>query len=179
MNKACYNGNVDQFFLMFLVYKLTQRNVNSPYKMKNFFVRITKQGPRLTAPKLVLKVDGVCTSQRIANTLFIRIILRIQDTLKENSDTVHFCMSQDKYPKGVYQDYTNDVRNIISTSLNFAQIRKNCPKRPKLQFLESAQPAPKRDWNYIKLVQLKEQTVGSRQAMLHFDIQKITPSGAA
>ena len=69
---------------------------------------------------------------------------------KKNSDTVHFCISQDKYPKRVYQEYTNDVRIIISTSLNFAQIRKNGPKRPKLQFLESAQPAPKRDWNYIK-----------------------------
>ena len=45
--------------------------------MKIFFVRITKQGPRLTAPKLVLKVDGVCTSQRIANALFIRIILNV------------------------------------------------------------------------------------------------------
>ena len=45
--------------------------------MKIFFVIITKQGPRLTAPKLVLKVDGVCTLQRIANALFIRIILNV------------------------------------------------------------------------------------------------------
>ena len=70
--------------------------------------------------------------------------LRIQDTLKKNSDTVHFCISQDGYPKRASQDYANDVRIIISTSLNFAQIRKKAPKTPKLQFLESAQPVPKK-----------------------------------
>ena len=46
--------------------------------------------------------------------------------------------------KRACQDYGNDVRIIISTSLNFSQIRKNGLKRPKLQFLESAQPAPKK-----------------------------------
>ena len=66
-------------------------------------------------------------------------ILRIQDTLKKNSNTVHFCISHDRYQKRASQDYYNDVRIIISISLNFAQIRKNGPKRPKLQFLKSAQ----------------------------------------
>ena len=79
---------------------------------------------------------------------------------KKNSDTVHFCISQDGYPKRASQDYANDVRIIISTSLNFAQIRKNASKTPKLQFLESAQLAPKKDWIYIKIVQLEEKTSG-------------------
>ena len=69
---------------------------------------------------------------------------------KKNLDTVHFCISQDGYPKRAFQDYANDVRIIISTSLNFAQIRKNDPKTPKLQFLESAQPAPKKRLDVLK-----------------------------
>ena len=68
---------------------------------------------------------------------------------KKNLDTVHFCISQDGYPKRAFQDYANDVRISISTSLNFVQIRKNAPKPPKLQFLESAQPAQKK-WMYLK-----------------------------
>ena len=51
---------------------------------------------------------------------------------------MHLLISQDAYPKRASQDYANDVRIIISTSLNFAQIRKNA-KMPKLQFLEWAQ----------------------------------------
>ena len=58
--------------------------------------------------------------------------LRIQDTLKKNLDTVHFCISQDGYPKRASQDYANDIRIIISTSLNFAQIRKNAPKNSEV-----------------------------------------------
>ena len=73
-------------------------------------------------------------------------LINLKDTgyPKKNSDTVDFLISQDAYPKRASQDYANDVRIIISTSLNFAQIKKNAPKTPKLQFLESAQPAPKK-----------------------------------
>ena len=70
--------------------------------------------------------------------------LKVRGYPEKNPDTVYFRISQDKYLKRAYQEYTNDVRIIISTSLNFAQFRKNGPKRPKLQFLESAQPAPKK-----------------------------------
>ena len=69
---------------------------------------------------------------------------------KKNLGTVLFCISQDGYPKRAFQDYANDIKIIISTSLNFAQIKKNAPKTPKLQFLESVQPAPKKDWMYLK-----------------------------
>ena len=79
---------------------------------------------------------------------------------KKNSDTVHFCISQDGYPKRASQDYTNDVRINISTSLNFAQIRKNAPKTTKLQLLESAQPAPKKIGCTEKIVHLEKETSG-------------------
>ena len=32
---------------------------------------------------------------------------------KKNSDTVHFCISQDGYPKRASQDYANDTRIIF------------------------------------------------------------------
>ena len=59
------------------------------------------------------------------------LIISFKDTgyPKQNSDTVHFFISQDGYPKRAFQDYTNNVRIIISISLNFAQIKKNAPKR--------------------------------------------------
>ena len=40
-----------------------------------------------------------------------------------------FLISQHGYPKRAFQDNANDGRIIISTSLNFAQIRKSAPKR--------------------------------------------------
>ena len=83
-------------------------------------------------------------------------------------DTVHFCISQDGYPKRASQDYANDVRIIISTSLNFAQIKKNGPKTPKLQFLESAQAAQKKMDIYKKIVQLEEETSGISTGYVRF-----------
>ena len=69
--------------------------------------------------------------------------LRIQDTLKKNLDTVHFCISQDGYPKRAFQDYANDVR--ISRKLG-----KMLQKRRSYNSWNRLRQRQKKDWIYIK-----------------------------
>ena len=55
-------------------------------KMKNEKENLSKM--KMTKPQLIVKDTGYP---------------------KKNSDTVHFCISQDGYPKSASQDYANEV----------------------------------------------------------------------
>ena len=94
-------------------------------------------------------------------------MIKVRGYPKKNLDIVHFCISQDEYPKRAYQDCANDVTSIISTSLNFAQIRKNVPKTPKNPGIGSAS-AKKRFDLHEKIVQFEEKTSGLSTGYVRF-----------